>query len=335
MVVPLCFCLNCVSPSGKPVDWFIIYKVPVAKGEMPIKTTGEEFYYLDALNPVFSYIRDSIQKKQNNPLFNTLQQIYDGWINETPKTEDSGCDGAYAFDEKDGFWLISSVPRFPAPRTQGYNYGQGQLLYAQSVLCVTLDKKYLTEMGNTHTGTPSHTQKIFNLTKPMIYDNNGPLTENKEIDYSNIPVSETSTVVPFTSKGEQKFLLFAKSVGFRKDLYDSLVAEKLEDNLFVETWRPNLPSNCLTHYKVYNVKRVEFVHDKHVYWFKSTRDHAKWAIAENKPWTCIGDINRNHSQLKRGGGTMCLYHEGVSNQFRKLVKDFDKCKRKGTVLWNS
>ncbi|XP_061184944.1 uncharacterized protein LOC133192958 [Saccostrea echinata] len=329
MIMTLCFCLNCVSPSGKPVDWYIIYKVPKATREMPIKTTGEEFYYLDALNPVFSYIKDNIQEKQNNPLFNTLQQIYDGkaqvyaMYNDNPPPHyeygnttlinqtsqwiyhiGAHMKGAYAFDENDGFWLISSIPCFPAPQNQGYSYTDHQLKYAQSVLCVTLDKKYLTEM-----------KKTFYLTKPIFYDGSKP--DFQKLHHSS-KTDKTSTVVPFTSKGEQKFLLFAKSDYFGRDLYDSLVAVKLEDNLFVETWKPNLPSNCSTHYEVHNVKKVKF--DNESYWFPSTMDHAKWAVAEHKPWTCIGDINRNESQLRRGGGTMCLYHKGVASLFRELIK---------------
>lgn len=27
--------------------------------------------------------------------------------------------------------------------------------------------------------------------------------------------------------------------------------------------------------------------------FKTTVDHSKWAVAEEKGWTCIGDLNRN------------------------------------------
>lgn len=56
--------------------------------------------------------------------------------------------GAYAFDDDTGFWLISSVPEFPAPRKQGYRYELKQIVKGQSILCVTVPRKNLPEMGN-------------------------------------------------------------------------------------------------------------------------------------------------------------------------------------------
>ncbi|XP_056011276.1 plancitoxin-1-like isoform X2 [Ostrea edulis] len=331
MGVYYCFCLSCMTPSGRPVDWFMMYKVPRSTHSMPIKTTGEEFYYLDSDRPVFSFNNVSIQKEHGNPLFKTLQQIYGGksrqyamYNDERPPS--TGCTikqlanrtcqgtlgahmkGAYAFDDKSGFWLILSVPKFPAPKKHGYSYGKEQISKGQTVLCVTLHSEDLQKM-----------ERVFNLTKPMFYDGNGPTMKTSDLH------NTTSSIdIPFISKGGQKFRSFAKSAYFGKDLYDSLVAVNLRDDLFVETWYPNLPSNCSTTYKVQNVKTVGFDNG---YSFPATIDHAKWAVTKGSPWICIGDINRNKSQFKRGGGTMCLSHEGVSNQFRKLVKDYQNCSR--------
>lgn len=48
--------------------------------------------------------------------------------------------GAVAFGETEGFWIISSVPRFPWPASgsTGYNYGEGQTKNGQIILCVTV-----------------------------------------------------------------------------------------------------------------------------------------------------------------------------------------------------
>lgn len=56
--------------------------------------------------------------------------------------------GAFAFDKDSGFWLILSVPFFPAPQKYNYKYGSSQLIKAQAILCITLDSKYLEEIGN-------------------------------------------------------------------------------------------------------------------------------------------------------------------------------------------
>ncbi|XP_048777858.2 plancitoxin-1-like [Ostrea edulis] len=315
---------------------FMMYKVPRSTHSMSIKTTGEEFYYLDSDRPVFSFNNVSIQKEPGNPLFKTLQQIYGGksreysMYNDHPPTLETlpsrdrkilrlenhtmssqltnyaHMKGAYAFDDDTGFWLISSVPEFPAPRKQGYRYELKQIVKGQSILCVTVPRKNLPEM-----------ERVFNLTKPKFYDGNGPTMKTSDQHNTTSPID-----IPFISKGGQKFRLFAKSASFGKDLYDSLVAVNLRDDLFVETWYPNLPSNCSTTYKVQNVKTVGFDNG---YSFPATIDHAKWAVTERSPWICIGDINRAVSQFKKGGGAMCLFSGSVSNQFRKLVKDYHKC----------
>ncbi|XP_062586112.1 plancitoxin-1-like [Saccostrea cucullata] len=328
------FCLNCVSPSGKPVDWYIMYKIPRPTKRTPANTTGEEFYYLDSVNPVFVFKGVSIQKEKENPLFKTLQQIYDGkssvyamyndeppnryttWFtaesNRTAYWETNGgahMKGAYAFDENEGFWLILSIPKFPAPRKQGYSYGHSQIREGQSILCVTLDKQYL----------KAEMEKIFHITKPTIYDDNTAMKTGQK--YSS-PSSTTFTVVDLKSKGGQEFRFFAKSDKFGMDLYDAFVAKDLKDNMYVETWHPSLKSNCSTQYKVYNVEKVKFANH---YKFMSTTDHSKWAVTENREWTCIGDINRATSQFKRGGGTMCFYHGKVSQQFRQLIGEYHKC----------
>lgn len=48
--------------------------------------------------------------------------------------------GAVAFGETEGFWIISSVPRFPWPASgsTGYNYGESQTKKGQIILCVTV-----------------------------------------------------------------------------------------------------------------------------------------------------------------------------------------------------
>lgn len=56
--------------------------------------------------------------------------------------------GAYAFDKDSGFWLILSVPFFPAPQKQNYSYGHSQLVMGQTVLCITLDLNFMEEIGN-------------------------------------------------------------------------------------------------------------------------------------------------------------------------------------------
>ena len=44
---------------------------------------------------------------------------------------------------------------------------------------------------------------------------------------------------------------------------------------------------------------------------------------------CIGDINRQEEQFKRGGGTVCfLNNPQVWEQYSELVSQIEPCKRK-------
>ena len=56
------------------------------------------------------------------------------------------------------------------------------------------------------------------------------------------------------------------------------------------------------------------------YTWPFTQDHAKWGIAEKKKpgWVIIGDINRQVSQDKRGGGALAFQNEVVWNLLRRI-----------------
>lgn len=56
--------------------------------------------------------------------------------------------GALAFDKQTGFWMISSIPRFPAKQFGGYDFLNGQTRYGQMVLCVTVPLSAKERIGN-------------------------------------------------------------------------------------------------------------------------------------------------------------------------------------------
>ncbi len=64
-----------------------------------------------------------------------------------------------------------------------------------------------------------------------------------------------------------------------------------------------------------------------VYW-NETIDHSKWTITKTQTgnkWVCLGDINRQFSQYKRGGGQLCIPRSDVWGQFFPIVTAFEKC----------
>lgn len=67
--------------------------------------------------------------------------------------------------------------------------------------------------------------------------------------------------------------------------------------------------------------------------FKRSQDHSKWAVSTEAAapgagggWVCVGDINRNVAEEKRGGGTVCLRHPPVWKAYRTAVVDYQDCR---------
>lgn len=301
---------TCKNENGEPVDWFIVYKVPNISSRMNpnFPTTGTEILYMDKASPYFLYKDIDITSSVQNPLFNTLQPIYDKspgvkefamYNDQLPDNAnvtitDAHSKGVLAFGSSNGFWMISSVPKFPALESNGYEYKPGQLKFGQTILCVTLKAS-----------TKSIIKSVFKTTNPNIYDEKAFIR-----GAGNSPTTYTHS---FTTEGNVQLKVFAKSARFEKDIYSDLISPGIRNmKLWVQTWRPHL-QNITT---VRNIKYIFFRQNNLS--FKTSLDHSKWAVAFYQSWTCIGDLNRNKSQFKRGGLSLCLHNSGVAREFRQL-----------------
>ncbi|XP_027707134.1 deoxyribonuclease-2-alpha isoform X3 [Vombatus ursinus] len=111
------------------------------------------------------------------------------------------------------------------------------------------------------------------------------------------------------------------------DLYSGWLTTALGSDLFVQFWPRTskvLPSNCSGPFHVLNVLELAFP-DSTMPPFSATHDHAKWCVALNSTWTCIGDLNRNYAEEHRGGGTLCSQMPALWKAFRPLVRKFEPC----------
>ncbi|KAG8003722.1 Plancitoxin-1, partial [Nibea albiflora] len=111
----------------------------------------------------------------------------------------------------------------------------------------------------------------------------------------------------------------------RIDLYSGLLVKYLKHNLYVKSWgrmRDPLASNCSTSipHHVYNVKKMKLNGKS----FSDTVDHSKWCVAPGG-WTCIADTNREVSQMKRGGGAICINDVKVRKAFSALISGYERC----------
>jgi deoxyribonuclease-2 len=230
--------------------------------------------------------------------------------------------GVLAIEGNQGFWLIHSVPRFPVSiadyNNNGYSFPDEETKYAQSFLCLTLN-----------TATFETVAKAMLIDWPQIYDStinsalttklpslaallNGQKTKGATAQYFNI-----------TTAAGKNFVIFAKNREWDSFLYTDFVAPTLNDGLFVESWQNGIGKigSVCGAYKVFDIQNVSLP-DGH--WWKVTQDHSKWAITMAAHWSCVGDINREEGQAKRGGGTVCTLDDDLWTAFQQTIADVNK-----------
>jgi deoxyribonuclease-2 len=241
--------------------------------------------------------------------------------------------GILLFDSTSVVWIVHSIPHYPPKISSGrYYINSSQLVFGQSMLCMRTKFEALDSIGK---------QLLFN--NPQVYDYSIPNYFNKKTTQSSILSNLISVIngghvkappwfntVSFqTFNNRHEFLSFAKYGSFAQDLYTGLVAQNLQSNLYTETWnngRGTLSSNCTLDFHVLNIENVSF--ESLNVSFSVHKDHSKWAVtmSKNKTVVCIGDINRQEDQFKRGGGTLCLMNEkNIWSSYRNLVKDTQNC----------
>lgn len=326
--------IQCLTSEGKPIDWFIIYKLPNSVFKR------QAFFYMDAENKRWNSSSSTMDKK-DNAVYKTLQQVYQNggemmyaMYNDQPSKLQSSASqtadlhykqiyghtkGVISFSKDLGFWLIHSAPKFPKPKRVGYHWPRNLKRNGQTFLCISLrTESALDDIGE---------QLLYNY--PDIYDHAMPASfKSKYPKMAAAVATEHVTTPPWkretilTSLAGRKFHSFAKYSSFDADLYGSWLAPRFQQSLLVETWQDvphKLCSNCTGKYWVYNIESVNFK-DKNAE-FKETVDHSKWAItmSAKSPWICIGDINRAQAQMKRPGGTVCFQDQQVWEQFHDLI----------------
>ncbi|MFH4974142.1 hypothetical protein AB6A40_000851 [Gnathostoma spinigerum] len=140
-------------------------------------------------------------------------------------------------------------------------------------------------------------------------------------------VDEQKSIIPIKSAKNVVFTSIVKSRRFGGDLYSEIVAKYLKSDLEVEVWRrgaKNLESSC----KKPAVKNILELKIGAIA-FPTTKDHSKWAVTVGKDRKsnaiCIGDINRQESQFRRGGGTTCLESKVIRKLFKNTVNMVENC----------
>jgi deoxyribonuclease-2 len=326
---------SCQNHLGQPVDWYVMYKIPhLGTSTIPLVADGVALLYMDQFtNGQWLQLNVSVNDT-NQPFGYTLQQLYDyetqpdvfhmmyndEWPDGQTTSDYGHCKGVLTFDYVSGFWLIHSVPKFPTDIS--YSYPSSGTKYGQTALCVTLSYAALNDIGNQ---LMYYEPWIYSSAIPLNMSEQNPLIQNV-LDKKYITSAPYNNEFSFRSLGGVKFMNFAKHKKWGKDIYFDFVAPTLDQALYTETWQDgsgDLPSNCSDSFPVYNIKYVNLTSTIN---FSDGDDHSKWAVSPyGGQYVCIGDVNRQSGQFKRGGGTMCFDDPLVWNTFNNSVQSIQPC----------
>lgn len=328
--------VKCKNDKGEDVDWYIVYKLP------NVNDRGLSYLYMDESTRGWKLSKEQIDSKTGF-LAKTLKPLLDFYKKKTegfgyilysdqppsPYTAPSSfghSKGVVMLDRNFGLWLSHSTPKFPKYRSTEFWPSSGNS-NAQTFLCVTFPYKWFKEIG-----------QQLKYIHVYSFDSEIPKTFHEELrcvaQRSCYPKKQPwFSVKRLNSAAGHIFTSFAKYKRFRDDLYSGLIVDHVSQDLYIKSWgkmRSPLVSNCsarLPHH-VYNVKEVQLQRIKA---FSDTVDHSKWCVTSDGKWACIADMNREVSQMGRGGGAICTEDPTVGEAFWTLISNNENCKDSQSV----
>uniref|UniRef100_UPI0037E91075 deoxyribonuclease-2-alpha n=1 Tax=Semicossyphus pulcher TaxID=241346 RepID=UPI0037E91075 len=350
--------ISCYNDQGDAVDWFYLYKLPKEHGK--ISPQQGELYLLlekgsegwtngkgtvnDTAGALGRTVGQLYSQGKNSELAYILyndqrppQDFGDRW-DDNSGSRGGHTKGVVLLDKNQGFWLVHSTPHFPPVRQEGqFYYPSSGVTNGQNFICVTYPLERFQTIG-----------EQLQINQPNVYDCDVPeslaaqvpalaaVCKKKHLpDHISAhikPVANRS--VTLTSKDGTDFFNFAKGASFDNDLYHSWVAPTLQSDLLVQFWIRStgiLPSDCSQGWKVLDIK---VINPGQTFTFKASQDHSKWAVSTKAAgsgpgggggWVCVGDINRNEAEEKRGGGTVCLHDAVVWKAYRMAALQCEDC----------
>ncbi|ARF02656.1 SWPV1-041 [Shearwaterpox virus] len=326
--------VTCVNEDGQLVDWYLVYKLPRAKGA---SVSGSEYLYMDSINPRWRLGKyrvespNSIFGRTLNPIYGSYKSnkanvgyvLYnDGVPGSREYSSAFGhIKGVIAWTLYGGFHITHSVPRFPPFPKEGYNYPSTGTRYGQTALCMSLSYNTVVELDAI---IPVNNPRVYSCFIPSV--DVTTMSNFKAICVDKIVSIGTNVSTYISSEKGEEFLIFAKSADYNQDILSAWIAPTFQTDLLAETWLhgTKLPTNCTGSFHVYNVAAVSIS----TFDFVNYDDHSKWAVSLHNAdtgWVCVGDINREPAQLRRGGGYTCTRNTDIYNSLRDAVTVFESC----------
>ncbi|EFP09321.1 CRE-CRN-7 protein [Caenorhabditis remanei] len=327
--------IQCKNMRGKSVDWFVVYKLPKLSGS---GTTGKEFVYIDSESS--DWTRGNDINDEQVAVGATISQAYSAdkssnfllmYSDDDPiKEADSyrgHAKGVSLFDSTTGFWLIHSVPNFPPIKS--YSYPSTAEKYGQSFFCSSMEVQHLAELAE-HWKYIQATPYVINL--PDKFGTRFPTLKNVQAKQS-LTRSATQFWISKPIKTVQGVTLmaYAKHKKFDGDIWNDLISKQNKVTLAVLTYRSwlngsgdDLHTTCTDSSQTHDVTEMRVTGLN----FASSKDHSKWAVSNSQtnPIVCFGDMNRQKSQLKRGGGAVCIQNRNLWQIYHSSVIQVEPCK---------
>ncbi|XP_056099568.1 deoxyribonuclease-2-beta isoform X2 [Rhinichthys klamathensis goyatoka] len=322
MLFQLCVCIllfligfseaviSCLNENGQPVDWFIIYKLPIYK--MDVKGSGVDYMYLDPSVMDFQMSKNIVNSSKG-ALGRTLTQLYSGYTSNSSV-----------------YMLYNDAPpelKYPSKyghtKERNYSYPSTGKYYGQTLLCITYNYSQFPQIS---LQLAYLNPRMYNCSVPGAFRQD--IAEMAQICDGKTPaLKNRRSLQKLKSVGGQTFFSFAKSRNYVDDIYTGWVAQALGTDLLVESWlhqAHQLPSNCSLPRHVMNINRVCLPGPQ---MFRSYEDHSKWCVsyAFKDQWICLGDLNRDSGQAGRGGGLICSQNSIIYKAFRQAMAGYKHC----------
>ncbi|KAG7513553.1 deoxyribonuclease-2-alpha-like [Solea senegalensis] len=324
--------VNCRNDDGNQVDWFVLYKLP------NLRDGGLSYLYMDESTKGWRLSRETINSASGalaytlKPLLDFYDRKIEGfgymlYSDQPPKpyvapSSFGHSKGVIMLDRATGVWLSHSTPQFPTYGSKDFWPKNGNA-NAQTFMCVTYSYDEFKKIG-----------LQLKFIHAYSYDSDIPTTFHNELRCVAQRDCYPKTAPWFreqilTSVNRRQFHSFAKYRRFGDDLYSGIIVNNTKQDLYVKSWgkmRRPLPSNCTITHHVYNVKEMRLP-DRNP--FTDTVDHSKWCVTQDAGWACIADMNREESQMGRGGGAICSTDVAFGQAFRGLIQQVEPCNVEG------
>merc|ERR1719468_514378 len=326
LVPALTEAFSCLDDSGNFADYFAA-----------LKGNGGSDVHFHGASSSGHFTASTDMGSSSSAIVRTVGQLYGNFADsfayalyndEDPSGSTSSTrahsKGVILFDGSKGFWLVHSFPKWPAAKESGYQ-GMPSTTYGQSFLCMSFSISELEDIA-----------KIQLVQWPQIYSSG--VSSDLQSSLPNFvnwinggKTSQSSITTQLRTTNGRYFTSYGKSKECDCNLYDELVAPGVGGDLWVETWQNGatylkMPNFCKTDGYAHNIQNVREVQFRDGRSWSETADHAKWAVSDAAARSaCIGDINRQTSQAKRGGGTVCYNSQDLWSAFTEIISVSNTC----------